>query len=172
MGRVLVIVLLSLAGFAGCGYQPSTILADRNSPMPIAVSLWENRTGELGLAAMLRQALVRRLQQVPAVRLVEDTDKAPFRLTGELVAMRREAVAYDAHDRARELRYTVTVTVHLLREGKPVWRIDRYEMNETYPVGDDAVRTRSNRRLALERLCADLADDLVFRLMEYQDAVE
>ncbi len=161
---------------AGCGYRPAAMpqLAAGQGPLSLAVPLWENRTGELGLAPMLREALIHRLQQSAGVRLAagsqaNDTATAtsPLRLTGQILAMQRQPVAYDTHDQARQVRYRLAVKAALLTAaGQPLWRLGRLEIDEIYPVAGDALQTRSTRRQALARLCADLADEIALRLLE------
>lgn len=165
-------LLLWLGGallLTGCGYHhPGAVRSDL-PPMQLAISNWQNQTSELGIEAEFLQELTRWCSKASIISLTDAPD-AQYRLDGTIVSLRSPGHTYSATDQAVELRAVLTVSYSLTdRQGKVIFQEPDSIMTEDYPVGSDAIRTRDNRRRALQRIFRDLSEEIYLRLLIVYD---
>jgi outer membrane lipopolysaccharide assembly protein LptE/RlpB len=167
--------LLVLATFLllqGCGYHtPSSAIPADKHPR-LAIVNFQNHTGVIGLESDFLQELYRWFSQGAIMRLSDEAE-ADYILDGTLVSLRNVGQTYDAVERASELLAILRISYKLRdKKGKIFLQTDSIPYAETYEVGADAIRTRDNRRQALNRLFDDLAEDIYLQILMLYDEGE
>lgn len=150
---------------AGCGYRPPGEIRSDRPPLKLALSNWQNQTNELAIEAELLQELSRWCSKTSLIRLT-GAPEAEYFLNGTIVSLTSLGHTYSATDQAVELRAGLTVSYTLTdRQGKVIFQEPASILTEDYPLGDDAIRTRDNRRKALDRIFRDLSEEIYMRLL-------
>lgn len=164
--------LLLLTG--GCGYSnPHTRVAehdqDGDGVIRVYLSMWRNQTNLLGFQGQIQQGLIQALTASNRFYLTQNRASADYILEGTIYAVEIPGLSYGAFDRAVEVRAETTLGYQLVdaRSGKVVLEKKKYIKRETFRVGNDAVRTRSNEDAALSRLADGLADDIDIQLFYF-----
>ena len=149
----------------GCGYHhPAEIRSDR-APLKLALVNWRNQTSELAIETELLQELNRWCSKASFISLT-DAPEAEYILNGTIVALQSPGHTYSATDQAVELRALLTISYTLTdQQGKIIFKQPATVMTEDYPLGNDAIRTRDNRRKALGRIFRDLAEEIYMRIL-------
>lgn len=125
MTRNLISMIVALILLAGCGYHVSgtgTSLPEGVSA--VRIDLFENRTSEPYLDALVTQSISYRLLRLDNIELVEKKEDADASLTGSVIQYSVAAIAYDALDNIEAYRVTIKVEAALerLSDGKILWQ--------------------------------------------------
>jgi hypothetical protein len=158
----------------GCGYSnPRTRVAlhdqDNDGVIRVYLSMWNNQTNLLGFQGQIQQGLIQTLTASNRFYLTQNRASADYILGGTIYAVEIPGLSYGAFDRAVEVRAEVTLGYQLVdaRSNKVALEKKKYIKRETFRVGGDAVRTRSNEDAALATLAVDLADDIDIQLFYF-----
>lgn len=176
MGRLLAVALGGLL-LAACGYR----FAADGGPLPkgvghVDVPTLKNLTAETYLSAWLTEELRRELargghgeEPGAEARLegtIEQVGGGPLALKSAAPFVNGQPVAGAMLAPANPGLYSaqVTVTVRLWRGAELLAEVDHFQRQEPYLPSDDLATMEANRRLALRRLAATVARELVARL--------
>ena len=156
-------LLLLLLIAAGCGYHNPNMQPPEKQGrvLKIHVPLWPNPTNEIRLASDIHNALQDWLGQSKQFTLVNSVGEADYVVNGRINSMSYPGRSYNAQDRALALTATLNVdyTVTDTSTGKTAWEAKGVSLTETYSVQTDA-----HKRLALETLVDNLAEQIYIRL--------
>ncbi len=167
MKRNSLLLILSVAIIlVGCGYGFQGMV--NNLPPDIKgvyVSLFKNRSTEMGLENFLTNEIVDEFTRSKMVKLV-GPDAADAILEGEINSVTTTAVAHRDVKTSRERKVTVVVTASLKRTDgdKEVLWSQVLSKSSNYEVTDDTLQTERNRRTALEEICDNLAQKIHDRI--------
>jgi len=153
------VFLLLVAMLVGCGYRPmgSEPLTAQGAPT-LAIPLFANRSTEIGLEAVLANALVHAFAQSRAVRVVTGDKQADLVLEGKVRSVDNASVAYFDVTRSTVRRITVRVDLTLKKgeSGKVLWK-DTQVLQEDYVVDPDYHIGEATRTEGLGRAAANMA---------------
>jgi outer membrane lipopolysaccharide assembly protein LptE/RlpB len=166
--RGLAIVALGVVlAAAGCGYH----LARRGTELPadvgtLAVPVFKNETYEPGVEDLVTDALVREFERHRWVRIVPAAE-ADAVLTGVLKDFVTVPIAFATKDYAVEFRARARCKVQVRsRAGKVLWEDKDVAVDAEYEATPDIFASETNKRRAIARLAADLAEEVHDRLFD------
>ena len=175
----LICLFVSLLFLQGCGYHnPYTWNLDNSRPTrSIYVSVWENRTNEMGLENLLFQKTADQLRQIRFLKITPDEGQADYILSGKVLGVDYPASSFDASDTAVRLNARVRVGYQLANRasGKTIWQETETIRGESYPVlaiptdpeySTAALRSQSNKMIALEGIAAEVAEHIYLRVTD------
>ncbi len=156
---------------SGCGYtnpysQPSELVDEGGEQVSIYVSMWENRTSELGYQSVLQQTLVRWLKKSRRFSLTNNRAEADYILSGIIESAEYPGLSYGLWERAVELRAEITFSFNLKENdtGKIVLQKRDFTRREAFRVGSNASDMEMNKKEALRELADDIADNIYIQL--------
>jgi len=153
-GRSL-LALLALLALTGCGYRPLGLEPYRQEATPLlAIPLFTNRSTEVGIEAVMANAMIQAFAQTKAVRLTTRPQDAELVLEGKVSSVENTSVAFNDILRSSIRRVTIKVDLVLKRPGsdKPVWKetaiiIEDYVVDPNYQIGE-TLKSQGIRRAA------------------------
>lgn len=171
-------IIVPLILLSGCGYHFS---GEGEGPRPglrrISIPVFENSTSEPELGSMFagelrKQFLLRGdLQVVPR-------DEAEVVFKGRITDIYTSAVAHRAFEQRYQTRLTLEARLYITldircedaRTGSVIWRDSKFTESRVFgqnpdPANPDPILTFDNRRLALEYLARDMANQIHDRFM-------
>jgi outer membrane lipopolysaccharide assembly protein LptE/RlpB len=170
IGRIAVAcaALLCAAQLCGCGYRLARMDNPALAPYAsIAIPYFQNKSFEPQAEAIFTHAFADEF--VESRRLVLAPEhQADLVLHGSVQDLHDRVIAYSADDKALEYRVIVTMSITLQdrRSGAVVWKRDKLQHAEEYPVGTDIAFSEAAKRDALRRLAADLAERVHDNVMQ------
>jgi hypothetical protein len=161
-------IFLLLLGFCclvptGCGYRNPYVQPKDGAPLSsksVYLSIWPNRTNELGLETAIYRNLASWFQQSPQITTTPNKEEAAFLLSGEIRSISIPALSYGRFDQAVEVNVILTVSYQLIEKATGRILLERKDLTftEAAKVGDDASTTRANKNKALSIINDDLAE--------------
>jgi hypothetical protein len=152
-GRWSILVLLLL--LIGCGYHPIGAEPIGATTKTIAVPLFTNRSTEVGLEAILANALINTFAQTRAIKVTPYEEGADLILEGKVHSVDNTSVAFQSVTQSTVRRVTVRVELTLKKpeSGKVIWK-DTQILQEDYVVdpnyhAGEATRSEGLRRAAI-----------------------
>ncbi len=168
--RLITLLVLYLL-LSGCGYTNpyntnNELSKGGDGSVNLFLDMWENKTNLLGFHATIQHDLILWLKKSNRFQITQNRDEADYILSGAITAIDQPALAYGAFDRATTLRAEVNFSYQLTdnETGKVIFNQTRIAKEESYGVGNDAVRTNSNLKVALGKMSEDLADNIYIQL--------
>jgi outer membrane lipopolysaccharide assembly protein LptE/RlpB len=149
-------LLLFLVALAGCGYHPmgSEPQITPTARPTVAIPLFANRSTEVGLEAILANAMVQTFSQNNQLRVTPKEEEADLVLEGKVASVENSSLAYFDVNTSIVRRLTVRVELSLKKRstGKTIWKEtsvfnDDYVVNPNYQIGE-ATRAEGLRRAA------------------------
>ena len=163
-GRRFTALLLLL--LMGCGYHP--IGADPIGPTThtIAVPLFTNRSTEVGLEAVLANALINTFAQTRAVRVTPFEEGADLILDGKVQSVDNTSVAYQDVTQSTVRRVIIRVELTLRRQenGKVIWK-DTQVLQEDYVVDPNYHAGEATRAEGLRRAAVKMARQVMDKVL-------
>lgn len=162
------LVFLALLTLQGCGYR-NPYLKNIGPDTPAAsvyMTVWTNRTNELGLESLIFRKTADWLQQSRHLRIVADEEQADYLLTGIVLSVDYPATAFSVTDVANRLKARVKTSYQLSDRttGKKIWQVTETLRETDYAAGNDAVRSQSNKRSALATIANELGEQIYLRI--------
>jgi len=174
-------LLLGLA-LCGCGY--SLVGTQRALPeyiRAISIPVFDNKTLEPGLEALVTNAVVVAFVDRGGVKVTENSPDA--RLSGAVVGYKAKPISYDREGNAEEYRISIQVDVELrdLHNGTLLFSASKLGVEKDYSVREDVsnlfrdaygyneadVHSREQSRQKALRLAArDLADKIASAVLD------
>lgn len=153
---LLTVTLLVLAGCGPYSFSPG----GRGAFKTIAIPLFENQTSEYGIRELLTEGVINRFIQDGGMSVVNERN-ADAVLRGVIVEYRREPFTYDASERVKEYRVTITIQARLEDPTKRsvVWEekaLSQWGVFQAEGEGDD-----DGKRRAIEKLAEDIVNRTV-----------
>jgi hypothetical protein len=164
--RRLLIFWLVLA-LAGCGYRPLGLETQPVESTPfLAVPPFANRSTEVGMEAVMANALIQAFSQTKAVRLTTRPQDADLVLNGKVTFVEHSSVAFNNIQRSSVRRVTVKVELDLKRRssGKVVWR-DVAVIQEDYMVDPNYHFGETLKAQGLRRAAATMAQRVMDKVL-------
>jgi outer membrane lipopolysaccharide assembly protein LptE/RlpB len=145
--------------FVGCGYHlKGTGLSPPPGVHTIAVTTLENRTSESGIEIRFASDLVYEFTRSKILPVV-DRDKADAVLSGVIVSLQENTIAYTADYASKERRVTLILDLALKgTDGRVIWSRRGLSDEEAYKVSPDKLATERNKRAAIDILLERLAE--------------
>jgi len=148
--------LLLILLLVGCGYRPMGAEPATPQGAPtLAIPLFANRSTEIGLEAILANALIHAFAQSRSVRVIPGDKSADLVLEGKVRSVDNASVAYQDVTRSTVRRITVRVDLALKQgdSGKVLWKDTQvlqedYVVDPNYHMGE-ATKTEGIRRAAV-----------------------
>lgn len=156
------LALLSLF-LSGCGYR---LVGAR--PAGELQGLWIGPVEDVGdlplFGSYLRSALARDAVDQPGKTLAS-RESAKALLTGRVVSVKENAVAYVAPDRPREYLLKAEVEATLSRpDGKVLWKSTKIHAERQFASGTTIEATQRNKQVAAELLARDVSHEILRRV--------
>jgi len=162
------ILLLLLMAMTGCGYtNPNRMPTEEaGPPIRLHVPLWANPTSEARLATELHNALQDWLMQSKRLSLVADAKGADYILKGKILSLRYPGRSYTRDDSVQALKAILTVqyTIVDAKSGRIIWEAKNFSLEETYSYVGSSAQTEANKKIALDTLINDLAENIYIRI--------
>jgi len=148
--------LLLILLLVGCGYRPMGAEPARPQGAPtLAIPLFANRSTEIGLEAVLANALIHAFAQSRSVRVIPGDKSADLVLEGKVRSVDNASVAFSSVTQSTVRRITVRVDLALKQgdSGKVLWKDSQvlqedYVVDPNYHIGE-ATKTEGLRRAAV-----------------------
>lgn len=161
---------LLLVAASGCGYRNPYVGKESRvvSPRKLALSIWQNRTSELGLESEYFRLFNAWFKKSDRVAVIFDESGADFKLTGEISAIDLPALFYTSTNTAweAEISLTVTFTLHDLRSNTVLFQEKMQTFHEPFIAAPAIERKRYNKQQALLRIGNEVAEQLYLRTLE------
>lgn len=161
-------VLLLAAAFSACGYS----FRGRQNNLPsdvrtIAIPVFKNLTSELRIESIFTDEVIFQFTRSQMVRVVNE-GQADAVLTGEIVAVAVEDVAYTATETSSQRRVKITVRAKLIRrrDKKILWQDRRLVQRRNFLVSTNPQATEQAKQLAITELAKSMAQTLHDRVFE------
>ncbi|MCG6535712.1 MAG: LPS assembly lipoprotein LptE [Syntrophales bacterium LBB04] len=167
---VAVLLLLWLAGVAGCGYQvyPAGGQAGKISKdiAKIFVSAFTNNTPEANIETSFRNAFIDQFSKGRRFKIVDSAGLADAVLKGDIRNLVVSPLAYRGDSNlAVEKRITVTLSLTLEANGATLWRDASFSQWGDYSLdGKNLSAGQAGQKNALSKLADDVAER-AYRIM-------
>lgn len=155
LGRWFPIFLLFLLG---CGYHPIGAEPVGPATRTVAVPLFTNRSTEVGLEAILANALINTFAQTRALKVTPFEGGADFILEGKVYSVDNLSVAYQSVTQSTVRRVIVRVELTLKKpeSGKVLWK-DTEILQEDYVVEPNYQDGEATKAEGLRRAAINMA---------------
>lgn len=148
-----------LGAGVGCGYRVVGYRGGSPEHVDVSIRTLGNETAEPGIELLVSDALRREFLRAGRIRLVEQSGRADWAVTGQVAALRTTSRSFSAAVRALEFTVFMQLYVEVQGlEGERL-RLDPFALSESeiYLASADVEVSRKNRQEALRRLAAVLA---------------
>lgn len=156
---------------AGCGYSSpyaveTEYTAGEDGAMPLYISMWKNRTSELGFQSMIYHELIKWLKKSKRIRLTQSMEEAKYIIDGTIHSITFAGLSYDGDENALEVRAISSLSYALRTKetDKIVWQRSRYIRRDTFRLGNDSVVTSDNKRKQLKSIADNIAQEIYTKL--------
>lgn len=152
-----IFVLILILALTGCGYRPLGQEPYRNEARPVlSIPPFANRSTEVGIEAVMANAMIQAFAQTKAVRLVTKPQDADLVLEGKVAFVENSSVAFNSILQSTVRRVTIKVDLNLKRRhsGKTLWKDttviqEDYLADPNYQIGE-TLKDQSIRRAAIK----------------------
>jgi outer membrane lipopolysaccharide assembly protein LptE/RlpB len=165
----LLALLAASVALAGCGYA----LVGRSSNLPadvrsVYIKPLENKTPRTQAEQFLTRAIADEMVTRHRFAVVGSETGADAELSGAVVAFGATPVTFDNTGRATQYEISITASMLFKRVGKDqvLWKNDRYNFRESYPVEVSNTAYFDQENLALEKAAKRFAQTMVSDLLE------
>jgi hypothetical protein len=160
-----VLVTLSMLWSPGCGYRLQGANAPENAT--IEIPMFENRTVETGIEAIITERVVAELRRTPGWRVVPPGE-GRYVLKGSLVKFFSEPHQVTSQRVANEHRATLflDVTFQDRSSKKDLWRETGLRTFADYPLGSDIRFDEQGKFEAIARIAEELASRIRVRVQD------
>lgn len=154
---------------AACGYRFSGSGRFPGGVQRILVTVFENRTSEIGIENALADAVSSEFTaRANAAAVAGSRRDADAVLAGTITSVRITSISRSAETVSDEARVVITVNSRLTSpDGAEIWTAGEVTATDTYKVvQDDKQASEDNKSAALERAAVKIAEKLFSRLVE------
>lgn len=159
-------LLLPLLLLLGCGYHPLGAQVAGHPTRTLAVPAFTNRSTEVGLEAILANALIHAFAQTKVVKVTPYEDGADLVLEGKVQSVDNTSVAYQDVTRSTVRRVTVRVELTLKQRdnGKVLWK-DTQILQEDYVADPNYHIGEATKAEGLRRAAVDMAHRVMDKVL-------
>jgi len=162
MKRLFLLCLVLAAVFpAGCGYRfsPGGENVDPGIHL-VYIDNFDNKTTQPYVEIYFRNAFADQFRRTSRFQLAESKGTGDASLRGSVNLITMSSLSYTKSDFATEDRVTITASVIFQDRNKEIiWRNDRLSGYQDYVIDPgNAAATEQNRRAAIQKLSADMAE--------------
>jgi hypothetical protein len=160
-------ILGSLALLMGCGYHPiGSEPIGGAARKTLAVPLFNNRSTEVGLEAVLANALINTFAQTRAIKVTPYEEGADLILEGKVHSVDNTSVAYQDVTNSTVRRVTVRVELTLKKQenGKVLWK-DTQILQEDYVVDPNYHAGEATKSEGLRRAAVNMARKVMDKVL-------
>lgn len=151
-----IFAFLLIVALTGCGYRPLGLEPYRQEAKPsLAIPLFANRSTEVGVEAIMANAMINAFSQTKAVRLATKPQDAELVLEGKVAFVENTSVAFNDILRSTIRRVTIKVDLNLKQRqsGKILWKDtvviqEDYLTDPNYQIGE-TLKNQGIRRAAV-----------------------
>jgi hypothetical protein len=161
------LAFLILLGLAGCGYRPLGTEPRFTAVRPsLAIPLFTNNSTEVGLEAIMANALVQTFGENKLVRLAPRPEEADLVLEGKVQSVENSSVAYVDVNRSVVRRVRILVELNLRRRdnGKTIWK-ESTILQEDYVVFPNYHMGEVTKAEGLRRAAVTLARRVLDKIL-------
>jgi outer membrane lipopolysaccharide assembly protein LptE/RlpB len=163
------VALIALGTLGGCGYA----LVGRSSNLPadvrsVYIKPLDNKTQRTQAEQFLTRAIADEMVTRHRFSVVGSATGADAELSGSVIGFGATPVTFDNTGRATEYEISITAAMLFKRLGKDqvLWKNDRYNFRESYPVEVSSTGYFDQENLALEKAAKHFAETMVSDLLE------
>ncbi|MGD0829026.1 MAG: LptE family protein [Desulfobaccales bacterium] len=166
MARQVCAFICFVCAISGCGYHPMGAEPIGHTARTLAVPLFTNRSTEVGLEAIMADALIRTFAQTRAVKVTPYEDGADLVLDGKVQSVDNTSVAYSSVTQSTVRRVTVRVDLTLRQRdnGKVLWK-DTQILQEDYVVDPSYQAGEVTRAEGLRRAAVNMAQRVLNKVL-------
>ncbi len=153
---------------AGCGYHFAGMgLTAPEGVRTIAITVLDNRTSESGIETVFTSDITYEFTRSKVLRVV-GKDTADAVLSGTIMSLSEETIAYTASYDSAERRVIITLDLALKRaDGNVIWSNKSLSDKEAFKVDpSDKLATEKNKRVAIEAISDRLAEKIHNRILQ------
>ena len=162
-----IFALILILALTGCGYRPLGLEPYHKEVKPVlAIPPFANRSTEVGLEAIMANAMIQAFAQTKAVRLTTKPKDADLVLEGKVAYVQNSSVAFNSILQSTVRRVTIRVNLTLKRRhsGKTLWKDtaviqEDYLADPNYQIGETQ-KDQGFRRAAV-RLAQQVLDKVL-----------
>jgi hypothetical protein len=158
--------LLLLLLLSGCGYHPLGAEPIGGTTRTLAVPLFTNRSTEVGLEAIMANALIHSFAETRAVKVTPYEDRADLVLDGKVQSVDNTSVAYSSVTQSTVRRVIIRVELTLKQRdnGKVLWK-DTQILESDYVVDPSYQAGEVTRAEGLRRAAANMAQRVLNKVL-------
>jgi len=158
MARLVGALICFICALSGCGYHPMGAEPIGPNTRTLAVPLFANRSTEVGLEAILANAMINAFTQTRAVKVTPYEKGADLVLEGKVQSVDNTSVAFQSVTQSTVRRVTVRVELVLRQQdnGKVLWK-DAQVLQEDYVVDPNYHAGEATKSEGLRRAAVTLA---------------
>ena len=153
-----------------CGYtNPYAQINSQETPAnTLFISIWQNRTNELGLESEYFRLLNAWFKKSGRIAVSFDEEHSDLKLTGEIFSIDVPGLFYDKYDDALEIKINLTVSFTLYdnRDNTILWQEKQFTINEPFLVDPSGDLTEHNKKRALLRIGNKISELIYVRVHE------
>jgi hypothetical protein len=166
IARQVCALICLICAFSGCGYHPLGAEPMGGVTRTLAVPLFNNRSTEVGLEAIMANALIRTFSQTRAVKVTPYEDQADLVLDGKVQSVDNLSVAYSSVSQSTVRRVIVRVELTLKQRdnGKVLWK-DTQILESDYVVDPSYQAGEVTRAEGLRRAAANMAQRVLNKVL-------
>ncbi len=167
IGKAIAALVVFVAA-AGCGYHFAGMgLTAPEGVRTIAITVLDNRTSVSGIETVFTSDITYEFTRSKVLRVV-GKDTADAVLSGTIMSLSEETIAYTASYDSAERRVTITLDMALERaDGNVIWSNKSLSDKEAFKVDpSDKLATEKNKRVAIEAISDRLAEKIHNRILQ------
>lgn len=150
---------------SSCGYQFEGGGYIKDTVTQVAVLVLNNQSTETGAGLTFTNALIQEIIEKTDTK-VENETSANFLLKGTVKAISFTTLSRSTTESVIERQVSATVDLQLIDKNKDViWSVTDYRTAESYRVSDDQLTDEGNRKQAVDKIAARMAEKLVSKLV-------
>lgn len=174
LSRAAGLSLALLACGGGCGYAlVGRGITSDPSISKIAVPLFKDQTGRIGLDTRVTAAVTEELLKRGRFKVVRDTEGVDAVVEGEIVGYNVTPVNFSTSAEgapALASRYATTLTVKIVYrktgQQEPLWASDAFSQRDEYEMGERAEIHFDREEQSMDRLAQAFAHSVVAAMLE------
>lgn len=148
----------------GCGYRFAGGGSLPAGVKRVFVSIFENRTSEIGLENTVTQSLI---YEFTRNEVYSSKERAEAVLSGVIRSMKTGSISRVSEQVTVERRVVLTLDLKLVhKDGRVIWARNGISESEAFDVTSDELATERNLREALSKLAERLGERLYNQLTE------
>ncbi len=167
MNKLMMVVLLFIFALpASCGYRVATIKPMPGNVKTVHVSMFKNKTMEVGAEHGFTAALIQEISRNTDVKIV-NPEKADAVINGVIRSVTIGTLTRSSDDSAVERRIYASVDARMTdRSGNVLWSVQGLSEKEEYTVSQQNLTDEEAEKKGIEAIAARMAERLVYSMTD------